>query len=342
MSALPAAARILVLEVAGLGDNVHLLPALWRVRQAWPGATLHVCAAQGTAELFRLTPWVDRVWPYPWNPRPGLAAHVAFGLRLRRERFDLAINFSGSDRTTLLTRLTGAPQRWGRRPHDGGMAGFGWFYTRVLEHPFYAEPMFRQKWQCLRDQGLPAGAAPEFHVEIPPELRRRAGIEPADEGRYLHVSPFTTADRRELPPEQLAALLAGLRRQFPQYRLAVSCAPTERERGKLAALLARLDAPPWKVFAGTLDIPALAAVIERAALNVCGDTGSLHLALMTGTPAVAWFRKHAHDAEREWTPPGPRYRVLVSDQGSDRALAGIDTAALLGAARELLENNEAR
>ena len=342
MKALPAAGKILAIEVAGLGDNVHLLPALWLVRRAWPDAALHVCAAQGTAELFRLTPWVNRVWSYPWNPRPGLGAHLAFGRQLRAERYDLVINFSGSDRTTLLARQTGAPERWGRRPHDGGMAGFGWFYTRVLEHPFYAEPMFRQKWQCLRDQGLPAGPAPEFNVAIPAELRQRAGIAPADEGRYLHVSPFTTADRRELSLEQMAGLLAGLRREFPQYRLAISCAPTERERGKLAALLARLEAPPWKVFAGTLDIPALAAVIERAALNLCGDTGSLHLALMTGTPAVAWFRKHAHDAQREWTPPGPRYRVLVSDQGGDAALGGIDTATLLGAARELLTGQETR
>jgi len=339
---LPAARKILVMEVAGLGDNVHLLPALWLVRQAWPDAELHVCAAQGTAELFGLAPWVDRVWGYPWNPRPGLGAHLAFGRALRRERFDLVINFSGSDRTTLLARQTGAPERWGRRPHDGGMTGFDWFYTRVLEHPFYAVPMFRQKWQCLRDQGVPAGPAPEFHVTIPAELRRRAGIEAADEGRYLHVSPFTTADRRELPPEQLAGLLTCLQRDFPGHRLAVSCAPTPRERGKLEALLARLAVPPWKVFAGTLDIPALAAVLERAALHLCGDTGSLHLALMTGTPAVAWFRKHAHDAEREWAPPGPRYRVLVSDQGGDAALGGIDNAALLAAARELIMQGEAR
>jgi len=339
---LPAARKILVMEVAGLGDNVHLLPALWLARRAWPDAQLHVCAAQGTSELFRLTPWVDRVWSYPWNPRPGLGAHLAFGRQLRNERYDLVVNFSGSDRTTLLARQTGAPERWGRRPHDGGMAGFGWFYTRVLEHPFYAEPMFRQKWRCLRDQGLPAGEAPEFHVTIPAELRRRAGIEPADEGRYIHVSPFTTADRRELSPAQLGELIAGLQREFPQHRLVVSCAPTGRERGKLARLLAGLATPPWKVFAGTLDIPALAAVLERAALNLCGDTGSLHLSLMTGTPAVAWFRKHVRDAEREWIPPGSRYRVLVSDQGSDAALAGIDTAALLGAARELIVMGDAR
>ena len=328
--------KVLVMEVAGLGDNVHLLPALWLVRRQYPDAQLHVLAAARAAALFRLTPWVDRVLEYPWDPRPSFAEHLRWGLRLRRERFDLVINFSGSDRTTVLTRMSGAPERWGRRPHDGGMAGFAHFYTRVLEHPFYREPMYLQKWSCLRDAGFAATEAPEFHVTIPPELRRAAGIAREDERRYLHLSPFTTADRRDLPIEQLADLAVRLQRAFPDRPLVLSCAPSARERDKLAALLARLPQPPWRVLAGTLDVAGLAAVIQTAALHLGGDTGSLHLARMTGTPTVAWFRKHAHDAEHEWMPRGPQYRVFVSAEGSEQALGGIDNATLLEAARELL------
>ena len=315
------------MEVAGLGDNVHLLPALWLVRCSYPQAQLHVLCASGPAALFKLTPWVDRVLAYPWNPRPSFAEHLRWGLRLRDERYDFVINFSGSDRTTVLARMSGAPERWGRRPHDGGMLGFSAFYTRVLEHPFYAVPMYQQKWNCLAAQGFSGPAAPEFHVEL--------AAPGAD--RYIHVSPCTTAPRRELPVAQLAALINQLRRDFPDCKLALSCAPDPRERARLDALLALLEAPPWKTCAGTLDIPGLAALIKGARLHLCGDTGALHLALMTGTPTVAWFRKHAHDAEHEWIPPGPQYRVLVSDQGTEDALGGIANDNLLSAARELLK-----
>lgn len=322
----PAAQKILVMEVAGLGDNVHLLPALWLVRRTYPEAQLHVLAAAGTGELFKLTPWVNQTWAYPWNPRPSFAEHLRWGLKLRAERYDLVINFSGSDRTTLLARMTGAAERWGRRPHDGGMAGFGAFYTRVLEHPFYAIPMFQQKFNCLAAQGFTGSATPEFHAQVPL---------PPERG-YLHVSPCTSAARRELPVAQLAELLNTLGREFPMHKLALSCSPAPREKDRLAALVPLLATRPWQVHAGTLDVPGLASLIKGAALHLCGDTGALHLALMTGTRAVAWFRKHAHDAEHEWIPRGPKYRVRVSDEGTEEALGGITNEALLDDARELL------
>jgi ADP-heptose:LPS heptosyltransferase len=331
---LPAARKILVTEVAGLGDNVHLLPALWLVRRTYPDADLHVLGAANSCGIFRLTPWVDRVWGYPWNPRPPLLEHVRWGLRLRREQFDLTINFSGSDRTTTLMALAGAPERWGRRPHDGGMRGFALFHSRVLEHPFYEEPMYVQKWALLRGLGFGGSERPEYHVTIRGEWLAEAGMAPGDAGHYLHVSPYASAARKELAEPQMADLLDALHREHPHLRLVLSCGPTGRERDALERLLGRLATPPWRVFAGTLDIPQLAAVIQGAALHLSPDTGSFHLAQLAGTPYVVWYRKHG--GEREWVEPTQRNRVLYSDQGDERAMSGVDNASVLGAVRQLL------
>jgi ADP-heptose:LPS heptosyltransferase len=323
------------MELAGLGDNVHLLPALWLVRQQYPQAELHVMASAHAADLFRLTPWVHRVWAYPRAPRaPGFVANLGWGRRLRAERFDLLVNTTGSDRSSLLSWLSRAPVRVARRPADGGPPGWRHLFTHVMEQPYYLEPMYLQKWKALQQVGFAAGPQPEFHITIDPEFRRAAAIAPADEGRYIHVSPCTTADRRELPLAQQAELLRGLQAAHPHLKLAVSCAPNARERGKLQGLLGLLGFEPWRVYAGTLDVPRLAAVIEKAALHLCGDTGSLHIALMTQTPTVAWFR--AHRGQHEWIPLFPQYRVVVADGGADDALHGIDTGALLAAAQALL------
>lgn len=322
------------MELAGLGDNVHLLPALWLVRQRWPQAQLHVMVNAPVAGLFRLTPWVDRVLAYPSTPKPGLAGNWDWGRRLRAEHYDVAINTTGSDRSSLLTWLSRAPERIGRLPADGGPAGWRLLFTRVMQNPYYEEPMYRQKWRCLKQLGFD-GEAPEFHVDIDPQWRRAAGIEAADEHRYIHLSPFTTADRREPPPAQIAELAARLRAEFPHLRLVLSCAGNAREQAKMAALLPLLAEPPWKVFAGTLDVAGLAALIQTCALNLSGDTGSLHLAMMTAAPAVAWFR--SHQGEREWIPHGTQYRVLIAPGGADDALHGIDTDALVQAVREVLQ-----
>ena len=333
-----ATRKVLVMELAGLGDNVHLLPALWLVRRRWPDAELQVMVNAHVASLFRLVPWVDRVWGYPSSPKPGLAGSLRWARTLRRERFDCVINSSASDRSSLLTWATGAPERIGRRPADGGPPGWSWLFTRVVEHAHYLEPMYRQKWRLLVEAGFAAEEpGPRFHVEIDPALRRSAGIEERDEGRYLHVSPFTTAAARELPREQMAGLIDALRAAHPGLRVVVSCAGNARERARMDALLPLLGEAPWKVFNGTLDAAGLAAVIEKAALALSGDTGSLHLAMMSGTPAVAWFR--AHRGQKEWIPDAPQYCVLVAEGGGADALHGISNTALLEAARELLESH---
>jgi ADP-heptose:LPS heptosyltransferase len=331
--------RVLVMELAGLGDNVHLLPALWLVRRQWPHARLDVMVNSHAAGLFELTPWVDRVWAYPSAPKPRLHENLAWIRRLRRERFDCIINTTGADRSSLLAFASGAPVRIGRRPADGGPPGWRWLYTSVVENPFYREPMYWQKWRCLRQAGIGAatdiaGSAPQFHVTIDPALRRAAGIAFEDERRYIHISPFTTSSARELAGEQIAALIARLREAHPELDIAVSCADTQRERAKLDALLSLLPQRPWKVFPGALGVAGVAAVIEKAALNLSGDSGALHLAMMTRAPALAWFR--AHRGQDEWIPEGPHYRVLIAAGGARNALHGIATEALLAAAQEIL------
>lgn len=331
--------KLLVLELAGLGDGVHLLPALWRIHQRWPEAELHVMVSASVAGLFELTPWVRKVWSYPTSrPKPGLAGNWRWAKRLRAEAYDGVINTTGGDRSTFLTWLTRAPRRIGRRPSDGGPPGWAMAYTQTLDVPYWIEPMFAQKLRCAAELGCAVAPAelhaPHFEITLDPARRRALGIEAADERRYLHISPFTSSPARELPLTQLADLIGRLSLALPNHRIVLSCPSGNRELAAFDALLGLLPTAPWRVFRGTLDIPGLAAVIGGAALNFSGDTGSLHVALMTGTPAVAWFRSHR--GEREWIPPSGRGQVQIAPGGAPDALHGIDNAALVAAAVELL------
>jgi hypothetical protein len=86
----------------------------------------------------------------------------------------------------------------------------------------------------------------------------------------------------------MVELLVALQKQWPQKRWIISTAPTERERVKLDQLLKALPWKPWKAFSGSLDL--MPALIQHSALHLSGDTGMRHVALMTGTPSVVWFR----------------------------------------------------
>jgi ADP-heptose:LPS heptosyltransferase len=191
-----------------------------------------------------------------------------------------------------------------------------------------------QNCRCLEKVGFPL-SQPEFHVEIKPAHLAAAKISAADAGTYFHISPFTTDDRKELPPDQLVELIQALPTCWPDKKLVLSCAPTERERGKMESLLKRLSRPPWRVFAGELDLLQLAAVIQHSAAHLCGDTGPLHIALMAGAPAVSWFRPNP--GSEVWIPAGEKFRTILGT-GNDphAALQGIEMEKLLAAVQTVL------
>ena len=176
---------------------------------------------------------------------------------------------------------------------------------------------------------------PEFHAHIDPTHLKAAGITAADAGTYFHLSPFTTADKRELPPEQFVELLGALETRFPEKRWVVSGAPTERERRKMESLLARLGRKPWRMFAGELNLVQLAAVIQHSAAHLSGETGTLHLALMAGVPTVSWF--WTRPDMRVWMPIGDRHRtVLGTVVAEGKPLHGVATIELVRAVEEVL------
>ncbi|MGH7994242.1 MAG: glycosyltransferase family 9 protein, partial [Limisphaerales bacterium] len=284
-----AARKVMVLDLGFLGDTVHLLPALWMVRQAYPQAELHVAVAAHITSLMECVPWVNKTWGYMRYPRHAtLRENLQMIAGLRREKFDVLINLNGSDRSSWLTFFSGAGERLGRIPGDGGPPLWRWMFTAHVSHPFTSEPIYLQQCHCLEKAGFPLTRM-EFHVEIDPTHLHAAGISSPDKGAYFHISPFTTADYKELSPAQLVEFIVALGKIFPRQKLVLSCAPTERERKKMAELLALLPQAPWRVFAGKLNLIQLAAVIQHSAMHFCGDTGPFHLAVMTNTPAVAWF-----------------------------------------------------
>jgi heptosyltransferase-2 len=331
------ARKVMVLDLGFLGDTVHLLPALWLIRQSYPQAELHVTVSTHITSLMDCVPWVNRVWGYMRYPRHAtLRENFQMVARLRREKFDVVINLNGSDRSSWLTFFSGARERLGRQPSDGGPPFWKRMFTAHVSHPFGQEPVCLQACRCLEKAGFPF-APPEFHTQIDPANLCAADIAEADTRNYFHISPFTTADAKELPPEQLVELIAALAKHFPEKKLALSCAPVKRELEKMEKLLAQLPQKPWRVFAGNLNLMQLAAVIQHSALHFCGDTGPFHLAVMTNTPAVAWF--WPNPGLRQWLPDGGPYRVLVGENEPGTVHLGkISTAELIAAAQSILKS----
>ena len=149
------------------------------------------------------------------------------------------------------------------------------------------------------------------------------------------MSPFTTVNYRELSAQQLSNVLGEIHRRNPSSKIILSCAPNDREQQKMGELIGLLDFTPWRVFSGSLDLMELTALIQKSRLHLGGDTGSLHIAWMCGTPSVIWFRHF--DGLPDWRPISDRIRSFVGNQ-DEAGIRGINNVEILEAVEVLLDH----
>ena len=124
------------------------------------------------------------------------------------------------------------------------------------------------------------------------------------------------------------------------YEIVVTGSEGERDLAGRVAMLAGL--PHGCVLAGRTGLRELAALVARARLVICGDTGVTHLAAAFATPLVALF---GPVAPAVWGPPeaGPHVVLWAGGHGDphayrpDPGLLEIGVRDVLGAVARLLE-----
>src|SRR5690242_10024702 len=108
-----APAKILAIKLRSLGDTVLMTAPLIELSKAFPQSKIHVVVSSPWTSLMEGFPGIERVWPYERRnekaSRARTLARMAF--QLRKEKFDLAINFHASPSSATLAFASGAKTR---------------------------------------------------------------------------------------------------------------------------------------------------------------------------------------------------------------------------------------
>jgi ADP-heptose:LPS heptosyltransferase len=302
-----------------IGDVVFTTPAISAIRRRYPGARITYLVEAPAEPVVRHHSAIDEVVIIE---RPHGVARVAYDIglarRLRRDGFDLAIDFHGGPRSGFLTWATRAPQRIG---YD--LPGRGWCYTtRVAWTRSLVPPRHSvlNQWALLEPLGIepPDRAHDPVTMPLDPEAVRRvderlanAGIDRGVRLIVLHVSagnPF-----RRWPASSFAAAAATLASEDPSRRIIITSGPSESAAAESVAGEARRIAGPSTslrasaasqiVRTGEFDLAELRALVDRAALYIGGDSGPLHVAATTRTPIVALFGPTLPERSMPWRDP---------------------------------------
>ena len=139
--------RILLVRLRQIGDVVFTTPAIHALRLRCPTAHITYIVEPVAAPVVRHNPHIDELIVVPKRRGAGgLLADLALARTLRTRRFDLAIDFHGGPRASLLTWLSGAPQRLGYE-----VAGRSWMYTQRVARPrpLRARHSVENQWDLL-------------------------------------------------------------------------------------------------------------------------------------------------------------------------------------------------
>jgi ADP-heptose:LPS heptosyltransferase len=343
---------------------VFTTPAVAAVRRHFPDAMIWYLVEQAAEPVVRHNPHVDRVLV---ADRPRGLRRILYdarlAARLRREQFDLVIDFHGGPRSAWLTRATGAGQRIGyARP------GRSWAYThrlpwtRALVPPRHS---VENQWDLLRPLGIAAPSRGETPVEMPVDpgaqqsldrRLRQVGV-PADAAVIvMHVSagnPF-----RRWPAAHFAQVAAALVTTDASRRIIITSGPSDCGAADAIAAdaQARAGAAAMRITrCGEFDLSELRALAARAALYVGGDSGPLHIAATTDVPIVAIFGPTLPERSMPWRRAGvPAVAIDVGAlacrpchqrhcaPGDFRCLTHLAPERVIAAAEQILDTERVR
>ena len=293
--------RILVVRLSAVGDVIRTLPAVKAVKEHYPSSHVAWVVEEPSKTLLESQPEIDDVILFPrrrWtqglrSPRQMVktAGEIwQFIRKLRRQQFDLVLDFHGIMKSGIIAFLTGSPQRIGfdRRSSKEGNFLFSNIKVRL---PGGSMNRYRRNAFLLKGMGLGTNSL-RTDLSIPEEDRDYVdafvrGLSTPVSRPLIAIHPGSSAmfPSKRWMAERYAQLADRLTRELGGTVL-FTWGPEELTRVesiRQSMNESSLLAPP------TASLTQLGEVFKRCDLFIGGDTGPMQMASMLGTPVIVIY-----------------------------------------------------
>jgi ADP-heptose:LPS heptosyltransferase len=282
---------VLIVRLDAIGDALALVPLLAALRER--GARIDIVLSPKNADAFSKSA-MDRVFV----EQPGL------GDRLAQNGYDYALVATEDVSGYRLARASGSPARFGFQNGWGKPLKSLWarsLLTRTVYRTAGLDPQAPHESQVLFQLG--SGIVGTSQIPRDPRILRRFVVdsEPLPDERVV-MQITDKWQRLGAAPGAVADLAQALRRRHAMRFVA---AETERSYAQALAASAGIaieyfrELGPWK------------EAIAAAKAVVAPDSGAIHVAGMTGTPAVAAFAQKDFALQTgRWSPWAAPYKLV--------------------------------
>ena len=303
--------RILIIRLSAIGDVVRVLPALHCLRETYPNAHIDWVVERKSSDVLEGHPGIDRllIFERPSDFKEAAREFWALCKQVRANRYDMVIDFHGIFKSGLLTRYSGAPDRYGyARPRSQELSFLSTNHktkvgmeirNRMHENLVICE-QFSKGWKSL-----------DVLMHIPDDALEMsdAFMEESFTGAKKVVAIHVPVDRPEKQwPLKHFAVLADMLLADGRFDVLLTWGPGQQEMVRKVASLALRN----PVIAPETDsLKQYMALIQDSDMYFGGDTGPMHIASALDVPVVAVFG--GTDPEQHATLRQP-YRVLHASE----------------------------
>lgn len=290
--------KILAIKLRALGDTVLMTAPVNELRRLFPMAEIHLAVLTPWASVFKNFPGINQIWNYDRHPEAASRAKAVarLALKLRKERYDLVVNFHASPSSSTLAFATGAKTR---AVHFHGHTDKNRFSTVEIPGKGQLFPVIERDMNALRALGIdvPQGRLPKIYLD-PVEVDHAFDLLDAKglKGPLLAVGIGSSRPTKAWPIERFAEVARKWCDETQGSVLAVG-SEDEEELGK--RFLAACQNHPRIQIEHRLGVRELAATLKASNVMLGNDSGPRHIAVAVGTPTVTLF---GPEDPFEWHP----------------------------------------
>lgn len=284
--------KILVIRLSSLGDILHTLPAFQDLKHSFPDSHIDWLVSRSCAFLLSAVPGIHRI--HVFDKTTLLASESqdrnslslpALIRSLRRERYDICIDFQGLLKTAVIGFMSGASIRIGFPKDHVRERPSHWFYNRspaIPEEPEHVLSLNRRLAACAGARAHTFAfnpVLPDRDRDLVVSLLKKDGLD-----EPVVINPGGGWKSKVWDPARYGKLAERIRRELG-LGVVVTTGPGEEALYRQLAAHSGQPAPIHLQISFLQMMPLL----ERAQLLVGGDTGPLHLACALKTPVVGIF-----------------------------------------------------
>ncbi|HJR71526.1 MAG TPA: glycosyltransferase family 9 protein [Gammaproteobacteria bacterium] len=274
-----------IVRLSAIGDTCHTVPVVRAIQDAWPSTQLVWIVGKTEHSLLRGLEGVEFV---VLDKSQGLGGYAAVRRALSGRRFDALLHMHASARANLVSLLVRANVRIGfdkarARDHQ-------WLFTNVRLPARRERHVMDGLFEFAELIGVRSPQQPRW--DIPVGADDVAAIAPlfASGRPTLVISPCTGQrfrNYRNWRADWYAEVADyAAQRYGAEVLLTGGNTAIEQTYGRDIGAAAR--AQP-KNLIGTTNLKQLLAVLQRASVVLCPDSGPAHMATAVGTPVVGLY-----------------------------------------------------